>query len=286
MRTSIHTFGIDYLDEGIERVLANVRERGRLDEVNLAANYHDARDLLPHNPVRRIFVHEGDIAWFAPQPALYPQGTAPPVSSHAAGRDVLGEVADACADRGTRLNAWVIYCHNSRVSIRCPETAAINVYGDRLVGDLCPANPVVQDYASALTADVCRYDVAGIIGEWLHYRPLVHGHHHERYFVVLPDFARTLLGLCFCAHCRDYSTKAGFPLADFQTDVIDYLRPLWHTGRIDAPPEDLIHATARLLDIRTDIVAELDRPSPPDHPGCGNPTDLYGPRRSGHTRLP
>jgi len=179
------------------------------------------------------------------------------VSSHTAGRDVLGEVAEDCADRGIRLNVRVIYCHNSRVSIRCPETAAVDVYGDRLVGDLCPANPAVQDYACALTADVCRYDVAGIIGEWLHYRPLVHGHHHERYFVELPDFARTLLGLCFCAHCRDYSTTAGFPLAEYQTAVIDYLGPLWRTGRIDAPPEGLVHATVRLLDIRTDIVAEL-----------------------------
>src|SRR5260370_33195184 len=40
--------------------------------------------------------------------------------------------------------------------------------------------------------------VAAVVAESLHYHGLVHGFHHERYFIELGTLGRFLLGLCFC----------------------------------------------------------------------------------------
>src|SRR5258708_13563356 len=40
--------------------------------------------------------------------------------------------------------------------------------------------------------------VAAVVAESLNYHGLVHGFHHERYFIELGTLGRFLLGLCFC----------------------------------------------------------------------------------------
>jgi hypothetical protein len=202
-------FGTDIVGEGVETVLDNVTSRAAVDTISLSATYHNARDVFPHNPRHRVYRHEGDIAWFKPTEKLYPAGTAPPLARDAEGVDVLGLVTDAAARRGADVKAWTIYSHNSRLSKAVPTSGVRNVFGDRLRGDLCPSNPLVQDHFAALTADICSYPISTLLAECLHYRSFEHGEHHERYLIDIPGHVRSALGLCFCDSCATKATLYG-----------------------------------------------------------------------------
>jgi hypothetical protein len=192
--TSIFCFATDLADEGVATVLDNVRERGGLDGVTVAAAYHEGRDVFPHNPVRKVRFLEGGAVFFEPGPALREVRLQPPVSEVAR---VLPEVVAS----GLPVRAWTVFLHNGALAEAHPDCAPENAFGDRYVTDLCPAHPDVRTYARALAADVARLGVATICSESLHYHTLEHGYAHERYFVPLGPRVRYLLGLCFCEHC-------------------------------------------------------------------------------------
>jgi hypothetical protein len=48
------------VDEGVDRVLTRVRERG-VDAVTLAVAYHQARDLTPRSPLRRLVYRQDGV---------------------------------------------------------------------------------------------------------------------------------------------------------------------------------------------------------------------------------
>ncbi len=251
-------FGVDLIDEGIDTVLANLRDRATLDAVSLSATYHDARDVFPHNPRRTVYRHEGDVAWFEPRPSLYPEGYAPPAASDAAESDVLGDLCSSAERRDMDVHAWTIYAHNSRLSFAYPSSTTVNVFGDRIFGDLCPANPRVQEYFLALTADVCRYPIQRLMVEALHFRPFEHGDHHERCFVDLSAAQRALLGLCFCVHCKKGAVAAGVDVENLSRSVVSLLK----IALDDSSPEgawnaDLVSGLAAYTRFRESVVTEI-----------------------------
>lgn len=200
--TSIFAFPTDLHDEGIGPVLDNVQHRAGLGGVTLATTYHEARDLFPHNPRGKVRFLEGGVTYFAPDPARY-RGLAlePRPARLVEETDVLADVVKAAERRGLAVHAWTVFLHSDWVRDPRPEVAERNAFGDPLLTDLCPANPAVRDYARALTGDIASRGVRTIVAESLHYHPLEHGFHHERYFLDLGPRARFLLGLCFCDHC-------------------------------------------------------------------------------------
>src|SRR5690606_12076037 len=105
------------------------------------------------------------------------------IASDAAQSDLLGELCSNAERRDIEVQAWTIYAHNTRLSFAHPSATTVNVFGDRIFGDLCPANPWVQEYFLALTEDVCRYPIQRLMVEALHFRPFEHGDHHERCFI-------------------------------------------------------------------------------------------------------
>jgi hypothetical protein len=230
-KASAFVFGTDLLGEGHDVVLGNLQERGGLDGVLLAATYHDARDVFPHNPRYHVHRHEGDIAWFAPQPSRYPSGLAPRRAAAAQGADVLADLCTQAGRRGMAVDAWTIFLHNSLLATEHPDCATRNVYGDPYLSDLCPANPRVRAYCRELAGDIARYPVRRLMAESLHYRPLEHGEHHERYLIHLPAEARTLMSLCFCEHCRAAGERAGVAMEHLAGAVRDALEPIW-SGRL------------------------------------------------------
>jgi hypothetical protein len=209
MKTSIFAFATDLHDEGVDTVVQNVADRGGAGGVTVASAYHHGRDIFPHNPARKVHFLEGGAVFFRPDSARYDGRIQPHVSRLAEEADVFTALREMTEQRGMQVHAWTVFLHNSTLAGRHPDCAVRNVFGDAYVTDLCPANPEVRRYAVTLAGDLMRYRVDTVLAESLHYHPLEHGFHHERYFIELGALGRFLLGLCFCDHCMRRADERG-----------------------------------------------------------------------------
>lgn len=262
MRSSIFVFATDVLHEGHDVVLDNLQQRAGVNGVALTANYHDARDVFAHNPKFHVFRNEGDVAWFAPEAGRYASGLLPRQAMAAGGVDVLAQVCERAAARGLAVDAWTIFLHNSVLATQHPDCATRNVYGDPYLSDLCPANPRVRAYCCELAGDIARYPVRRLLAESLHYRPLEHGEHHERYLIYLPPEARMLLALCFCEHCRAAGARAGVDVPGLMGAVRAALAPAWAGALAPGHAEPLLAAAwgselGRYVQMRAGVVTSL-----------------------------
>src|SRR3984893_16013464 len=115
IRTSLLTFATDLVDEGLEAVFDNVQHRGGAGGVTLAAAYHDARDVFPHNPRRVVYFQEPGAVFFQPRRDLF-RGLKlqPTVSELISGRSVVAEVGGVAGRRHLEANAWVVLLHVDR----------------------------------------------------------------------------------------------------------------------------------------------------------------------------
>jgi hypothetical protein len=240
MKTSLLVFATDLVDEGIETVLTNVQERAGADEVTLAVAYHSARDVFPHNPVRKVRYLEGGAVFFAPQWSRYKGLRLKPHPSELVGSDdPLGDLCEVAEGRDMSVNAWAVYLHSDRLGFDHPECATQNAFGDRYLTDLCPANPDVRAYARALTSDIVSYGVSNIFAESLHFHGLGHGYHHERYFEELGTVGTYLLGLCFCGHCLEVARLSGVDVELVHRRVRDELALCFEGEQGCNQPEEL-----------------------------------------------
>ena len=224
MDTSMLAFATDLQDEGLDTVLGNVKERAGLGGLTLAASYHDARDIFPHNPVSKVRYLEGGAVFFRPDEPRY-EGLRlrPYVARLARTTDPLEDLCVAAGEWGMDANAWVVFMHSDRLGFEHPDCATQNAFGDSYFTDLCPSNPEVRGYARALASDVASYDVSTIFAESLHFHGLEHGYHHERYFEEIGAVGNYLLGLCFCFHCLDAATRSGVDAELVHRSVRDQL---------------------------------------------------------------
>lgn len=262
MQSTCFVFATDLLDEGFDVVLDHLQRRAGMSGVSLAANYHHARDVFPHHPRRRVFRNEGDVAWFRPEPSRYASGLLPRMAESAGGVDVLAELCRHAQPRGMPVSAWTIFLHNSALATAHPDCATRNVYDDPYLNDLCPANPRVRAYCLELAGDLARYPVQRLLAESLHYRPLEHGEHHERYLIPLPPEARGLLALCFCPHCREAGARTGVAVDALAAAVRAALEPVWQGQVLADHAEPLLAASARdelerYVDARAETVTRL-----------------------------
>ena len=237
MESSLFAFAVDVIDEGPEDVIAAARERAGASGVSLAAAYHHARDILPHNPKRSVYFHDGGTVFFHPEPDRYAE-IRPVRGALARTRDPLRELCTAAEKRSMDTRAWTVYLHNSRLGSLHPDSTPQNALGDRFRTELCPAQPEVRRYAVALTADIARYPIRSIMAEALHFRTIEHGAHHERYFIDLGPTARFFLGLCFCPSCLAAAADLGVDGAGVRRIVADRLRGWLEAGSGGHEPVD------------------------------------------------
>ena len=257
-------FATDLRDEGVGTVLDNVHNRAGVDGLTMAVAYHDARDIFPHNPVRKVRYLEGGAVFFSPDMARY-ESLRPRVSELVRSGDPLGELCEAAGERGMTVNAWAVFLHNDRLGFAHPECATQNAFGDRYLTDLCPSNPIVRMYARTLASDIARYRVSTILSESLHFHGLGHGYHHERYFEELGTVGTYLLGLCFCDHCLAAARRKGVDAEMVHRLVRDELERRFVGGSSEDPDgltrEDLEPFGGELmlgyLDARTQTVTSL-----------------------------
>jgi hypothetical protein len=253
VRTSIFAFATDIRDEGVDVVLDNVQHRAGLGGITVAAAYHEARDIFPHNPVRKVRFLESGAIFFRPDRARWGDVRLQPPVSEAA--DALPGVIAAAGPRGLDVHAWTVFLHNGALAEAFPDCAPENAFGDPYLTELCPANPDVRAYTRVLGAEVARLGVATIVAESLHYHPLEHGYSHERYFVPLGPRARYLLGLCFCRHCLKAAAGAGVDGDGLRRAVRDELERVF--GGAEEEPLALEGEPAGYARVREEVVTSL-----------------------------
>ena len=201
---------IDCWDEGIPVVLDRLQNRAGVKGLTVAVSYHAARDLLPHNPIRRVAFLESGVVYFRPELERYAvTPLQPKLASIAAGRDILAELRDPTAERGIELGAWVVFLHNTRLASAHPSMSTRNAFGDSMVNTLCPANPAVRKFCIALASDIAHRRPGALHLESLSFMPYDHGNHHERTFIALDALSRYLLSLCFCESCCQAAHENG-----------------------------------------------------------------------------
>ncbi len=237
MQGSLFLFATDLQDEGIETVLDNVQGRAGLHGATLACAYHHARDIFPHNPVRKVRFLEGGTVFFRPDPRRYAGSRITPRMSRLATEvDILARLMESAERRGLAVRAWTVYFHNTTLGSAYPDCAPQNVFGDPYLTNLCPANPDVRAFARALSSDIARYGVEAILAESLGFGGFDHGYHHERSFLALSPVVRFLFGLCFCEHCLRAISAAGVDTASVQRFVRTALERVL-AGEPDGLPE-------------------------------------------------
>src|SRR4051794_360874 len=210
MQTALMVFATDLVDEGFKTVVDAAKDRGGCEGIELAAIYHHARDVHPHNPVHRVRFLDGGALFFPPDMNAFAgrriQPHLPPLLDDLDPMRTLLPVARARALAG---RVGPIPLPNSPRGGRSPDATAENAFGDRLLTDLCPANPAARAYARTVTAELARTGVDSITAESICYLPFDHGFHHERTPYPLSETTRFCLSLCFCQHCRARAIAAG-----------------------------------------------------------------------------
>jgi hypothetical protein len=231
MQTSAFVSGFDVAGEGAGTVLDNLQGRAGLDGALLSVSYHDGRDIFSHNPLGVVRFLEPGALYFSPDHSLYRDTPVKPVVSEFVkqGEDVLAALVGEAEERGMAVHAWTVFLHRD-LGRHDSEWAIRNCFGDPLLTDLCPANPHVRAYAVALATDIAARGVQSIMSESLHFAPLEHGYHHERYFLPLSAFSRFLLSVCFCAHCTARGEQAGVDAGAVQHAVHAHLRAAFRDG--------------------------------------------------------
>jgi hypothetical protein len=224
MRSSVILWANDLVDEGFEQVVETVRERAGADALTMACNYHHSRDVVPHNPKRRIVYMSGGV-FFQPEPRRFDKvKIKPDVVPFAQQEDPLARLVATAGKRGMAVRGWTNNTHSTVHASRHPDCAVRNAFGDAYITTLCPANPDVRAYFRALNGDLARYGLEGLLAESVCFMPFDHGYHHERSMVPLTAAVKFVLGLCFCPHCRQAGTAAGVDpeaLAGFVRQEVD-----------------------------------------------------------------
>jgi len=234
VRATVATFVEDFMHEGPSVVAANIAHRAGATGVSIAAAYHDARDVFPHDPLHRVRFAEAGTVLFHPDPELY-RGlrVQPRLAQVARDRDAFRDCCAAARDEGLDVTAWTVFLHTDR-GAELAELAPENAFGDRYLTDLCPARPEVHDFAVALATDVAGTGASVVDAESLHHAPFRHGYHHERNFVPIGEAAAFLLSLCFCAACAQLAEERGVDAARVRAEVRHQL-DAWMAGAAEPP---------------------------------------------------
>jgi hypothetical protein len=265
MRSSLLAFATDLLDEGLDTVADNVQQRGAAGGITLAAAYHDARDVFPHNPRRVVYFQEPGAVFFQPTAQRFRGLKLQPVVSQLIGdRDLVGELVSLAQRRELDANAWIVLLHVDR-GRAIEEFAHRNAFGDPYLTQLCPSNPDVRAYARALVADVASRGVAAILLEAFHFLPFPHGYHHERAFVAIDSLTSFLLSLCFCDSCTRAAADRGVDVSAVRDAVRERIRNGLLSDELDPVAVDdpvLVRGMfggelGGLLDARSDAVTSL-----------------------------
>ena len=198
MRRGMYVYSWDLWQEGSAVVAGRLRDAG-LNAVSLATAYHAGKFLRPHAPGGKVWFPEDGTVYFHPDPARYGR-LQPQAAAMVAEYDPLPALAREAGD--FFVTGWTVGLHNSRLGALHPDLCCQTPFGDPLINALCPSQPEVRRYLTALCLDTAAQPgIAEIAIEAPGFQTYRHGHHHEFELIALPEAVETLLGTCFCAAC-------------------------------------------------------------------------------------
>ncbi|MPY87476.1 MAG: hypothetical protein GEU99_06110 [Luteitalea sp.] len=232
-----------------------------LNTCNLALAYHGGRMMLPHHSRRRVYEQDQSLVYYAVDRRRYGRG---PLQPHvAAEASLVPPFLEACVAAGLAVNAWIVLCHNDRLGVSAPDCCIQNVFGDRYTHALCPANPHVRAYVTALCQDVAALPEVGRLDlEALSFMGYEHASLHDKRGVPLTRVVTWLLSICFCPSCRDALGSATGDLELRTRNAIELHLHAWaerdEVGLDTALPELLgLAELAQLLQTRQQALATL-----------------------------
>ena len=180
-----------------------------LTGINLALNYHASRDFTLGSTPSLKYLEDG-AHYYQPDLSKYSTGAITPSPEDVyQDNTALELIQSAGKSSDFEINAWAVYFHNSAAGKQNPEAVQINGLGQRLLASLCPSNPSAQGYAIGLTKDLLSRGIKSIAAESIHFHGLIHGEHHERYFIELSEISQYLLGFCLCIYCQSAAESNG-----------------------------------------------------------------------------
>lgn len=208
MQFGMWAYPWDIVDKGPERAVEELVDIG-IDNLYVAANYHSVEGFSPHNPEHTTFFADAG-AYFEPEEDYGDLSPAVNPDMQEEGVDWIEQIAAAVEDSPLQLNAWVVGCHNSTLGMEHEEYTLKSPFGNPLVFGLCPSQPAVQEYLTAMLSDLDRYGFEDALLETFHY---FHGSgwgwHHDKFHTDIGELGEYLLGLCFCDECQSNAADAG-----------------------------------------------------------------------------
>lgn len=212
MHLSMWTYPWDVQDQGVERTIADLRDRAGLNTISLATSYHAGRFLQPRSPHQKAYFPEDGTIYFEPNEALWADMEIRPlVARNVAERgDILSALIGAREQTGVKVSCWTVCLHNTRLGTAHPEHVTRNAFGNPNYYNLCPSSPAARTYVTTLVRDVsARYRPDMIELESPNFMGFAHEYHHEKDGVGLNPEDDFLLSLCFCRHCTARAQSAG-----------------------------------------------------------------------------
>ncbi len=202
---SMYAWPSDLVDEGVEGVIAAVRDQG-INAISLAASYHQARDVVPHAGPKPRLRYRDDAVFVPLDEDRWQNVQLRPEPGPPAEVDALVALLRR-PDRPT-IEGWTVMLHQTSLGSQHPELTSLTCFGDRIRSNLCPAQPDVVAYAVALAGQVAVHGL-DVVAEALSAQTFGHGHHHERSFAPVSLGDEALLGLCFCNACSSRAAARG-----------------------------------------------------------------------------
>ncbi len=254
LRHSMYLYPWDLRDEGAGAVTDLLRAAG-IDGITLATSYHAGKFLRPHSPAGKVYFPEDGTVYFTPDIKRY-RTLVPQRATMAEEYDALFVLERDAADLA--VTAWIVGLHNSRLGQAHPELATETIYGDALVNSLCPAQPEVRHFLSALCIDTANQPgVTEIALETPGWQAFRHGHHHEFELIELPEQVLVMLGTCFCGACRAGATAAGVDLDALAADTRRQLDRFFAAGTLPGTDPQTDPDWQALIAWRASIVTSL-----------------------------
>ena len=197
-----------------------------LTGINLALNYHASRDFTLRGTPSLRYLEDG-AHYYQPDLSKYSTGAITPSPDDVyQDNSTLEKIQESGRKAGFDIHAWAVYFHNSAAGKQNPETVQINGLGQKLLASLCPSNPSAQGYAIGLTNDLLSRGIKSIAAESIHFHGLIHGEHHERYFIELSEISQYLLGFCLCIYCQSAAESAGADAKKLASEISAALNKL------------------------------------------------------------